>query len=101
MSIILGIFLIIVNALFNGFILMEVYELAFMPFLQIIYNPPTIQYTVFILVGMGINICRKQSSTEYKEYKITDINFWYKWISIVFTKLLTISILWLFNLVLL
>ena len=70
MSIILGIFLIIVNALFNGFILMGVYELAFMPFLQIICNPPTIQYTVFILVGMGINICRKHSSIEYKEYKI-------------------------------
>lgn len=98
MGTILGIFLIIANALFNGFILMEVYELAFMPFLQIICNPPTIQYAVFILVGMGINICRKQSSTEYK---ITDIKFWHKWMSVVFTKLLTISILWLFNLVLL
>ena len=101
MGTILGIFLIIVNALFNGLILMGVYELAFLPLLQIICNPPTIQYAVFILVGMGINICRKQSSTEYKEYKITDINFWYKWLSIICTKLLLILIIWIFNIVLL
>ena len=98
MSIILGIFLIIVNALFNGFILMEVYELAFMPFLTYFCEPSIIPFMVFVLVGLGINLCRPQSESKYK---ITDINFWYKWISTVFTKLLTISILWLFNLVLL
>lgn len=98
MSIILGIFLIIVNALFNGFILMEVYELAFMPFLTYFCEPSIIPFMVFVLVGLGINLCRPQSESKYK---ITDKEYWQKWLSIICTKLLLILIIWIFNIVLL
>ena len=98
MSIILGIFLIIVNALFNGFVIMEAYELAFSPFLTYFCEPSIIPFMVFVLVGLGINLCRPQSESKYK---ITDKEYWQKWLSIICTKLLLILIIWIFNIVLL
>ena len=93
-----GIILVFINALFNGFVIMEAYELAFSPFLTYFCEPSIIPFMVFVLVGLGINLCRPQSESKYK---ITDKEYWQKWLSIICTKLLLILIIWIFNIVLL
>lgn len=93
-----GIILVFVNALFNGFVIMEAYELAFTPFINHFISTPTIPFMVFVLVGLGINLCRPQSESKYK---ITDKEYWPKWLSIICTKLLLILIIWIFNIILL
>lgn len=93
-----GIILVFVNALFNGFMIMEAYELAFVPFINHFINTPTIPYMVFVLVGLGINLCRPQSESKYK---VGETKFWIAWLSTICSKLMLIFILWVFNIIIL
>lgn len=94
----IGLVLVIINALFNGFVIMEAYDLAFSPLLTYFCEPPIIPFFIFVLVGLGINLCRPQSGSKYK---ITDKGYWTKWLSVICTKLLLILIIWIFNIILL
>ena len=93
-----GIILVFINALFNGFIIMEAYELAFVPFINHFINPPSISFMVFVLVGLGINLCRPQTESKYK---LGETKFWATWLSTICSKLMLIFILWIFNIIIL
>lgn len=93
-----GIILVFVNALFNGFVIMEAYELAFVPFINHFISTPTIPFMVFVLVGLGINLCMPRSESKYK---LGEMKFWTTWLSTVCSKLMLLFILWIFNIIIL
>lgn len=97
---ILGLVLMLISAVFSGWVYSVVYDLAVVPILGCLPGvcAPDIPFNMFILLSLGIAACTaKLSSTDKETYATTDGKFWAKWLGAIFAKLCILFLLWIVN----
>ena len=89
-----GMTLAVLLILFHSWVYMMAYELAFIPFINYFTTAPQIPYSMFILLNIGIGVCRAYKKPENG---VDSKEFWSSLISSITTKLVMLLILWGIN----
>lgn len=89
-----GMALAVLLILFHAWVYMMAYELAFIPFINYFTTAPQIPYSMFVLLNIGIGLCRAYKKPENN---VNDKEFWITLISSITTKLCLLFILWVVN----
>ena len=89
-----GITVAVLLILFHAWVYMMAYELAFMPFINYFTSAPQIPYSMFIMLNIGIGLCRVYNKSENN---VNDKEFWTTLMSSIITKLVMLLILWGIN----
>ena len=85
-------------AMFDGWLLYEVYELAIVPFVDLFYiDLPRIYWLLFVLIPISYGIIFYKQPKE--KYSVTDKVYWAKLLSQVFSKLYLLGMLYIMNLI--
>lgn len=87
-----------ISAMFDGWLLYEVYELAIVPFADLFYiDLPRIYWLLFVLIPISYGVIfYKQPKVKYS---ITDKEYWAKLLGQVFSKLYLLGMLYIMNLI--
>lgn len=88
----------VVSAFLNGWFWMMGYELGIAPLIDHIAEAPSIPYILFVLLCLTWSLIKSKKADYDNETKITDVKFWAKYFGVIFTNLLILGILWVFNL---
>lgn len=89
-----GMTLAVLLILFHSWVYMMAYELAFMPLINYFTTAPQIPYSMFVLLNIGIGLCRAYKKPENN---VNDKEFWSSLISSITTKFVMLFILWSIN----
>lgn len=89
-----GVALAVLLVLFHAWVYMMAYELAFIPFINHFTTAPLIPYGMFVLLNIGIGLCRAYKKPENN---VNEKEFWSSLISSITTKLVMLLILWGIN----
>ena len=89
-----GMALAVLLILFHAWVYMMAYELAFIPFINYFTTAPQIPYSMFILLNIGIGLCRAYKKPENN---VNEKEFWTTLMSSITTKLVMLLILWGIN----
>ena len=89
-----GITLAVLLIFFHAWVHMMAYELAFIPFINHFTTAPQIPYSMFILLNIGIGLCRVYKKPENN---VNEKEFWDSLVSSITTKLGMLLILWGIN----
>lgn len=89
-----GMTLAVLLFLFNAWVYMMAYELAFIPFINYFTTAPQIPYGMFVLLNIGIGLCKAYKKPENN---INEKEFWTTLISSIITNLCLLFILWIVN----
>lgn len=86
-----GMTLTVLLILFHAWVYMMAYELAFVPFINYFTTAPQIPYSMFILLNIGVGLCRAYKKPENN---VNEKEFWNSLVSSITTKLGMLLILW-------
>lgn len=100
-TITLVLLLTIGNGFFNGWVWSLAYKLGFAPFFSQFVNMPDIPYLMFVLLTTTWSLVRFKTTGDSDGPLVDTPVFWAKYLGIIFTDLLGIGILYLFNLMIL
>ena len=89
-----GMALAVLLILFHAWVHMMAYELAFIPFINYFTTAPQIPYSMFVLLNIGIGLCRAYKKPENN---VNEKEFWSNLVSSITTKLALLFILWGIN----
>ena len=81
---------------FHAWVYMMAYELAFIPFINYFTTAPQIPYSMFVLLTIGMGLCRAYKKLEYD---VGSKEFWSVLVSSIATKLSILLILWIVNII--
>lgn len=84
--------------LFNAFVYMSAYKLAFVPFINYFTSAPDVPFSIFILLNLGINVCRLYKKPKYT---IGEKEYWNNLSSALISRSLLVIILFVCNLIIL
>lgn len=84
--------------LFNAFVYMSAYKLAFAPFINYFTSAPDVPFSIFILLNLGINACRLYKKPKYA---IGEKEYWNNLSSALISRSLLVIILFVCNLIIL
>ena len=84
--------------LFNAFVYMSAYKLAFVPFINYFTSAPDVPFSIFIVLNLGINVCRLY---EKPKYTIGEKEYWDNLSSALISRSLLLIILFICNLIIL
>lgn len=84
--------------LFNAFVYMSAYRLAFVPFINYFTSAPDVPFSIFILLNLGINVCRVYKKPKYT---IGEKEYWDNLSSALISRSLLLIILFVCNLIIL
>lgn len=88
----------VLSAFLNGWFWMMGYELGIAPLINYLSVAPSIPYILFVLLCLAWNLIKSKKVDYDKATKITEAKFWAKYFGVIFTDLLILGILWVFNL---
>jgi hypothetical protein len=74
------------------------YELGIAPLIDHIAEAPSIPYIFFVLLCLTWSLIKSKKMDYDNGTKITEAKFWAKYFGVIFTNLLILGILWVFNL---
>ena len=84
--------------LFDAFVYMSAYKLAFVPFINYFTSAPDVPFSIFILLNLGINVCRLYKKPKYT---IGEKEYWDNLSSALISRSLLLIILFVCNLIIL
>ena len=90
-----SIFMMFISLLINGFIYMEMYELALAPLLNYLGNAPAIPYGMFVLIVCFLSLFSRGEKTKYDSF---DKKFWSAYLTIIAGKFILLGVTFMFNL---
>lgn len=79
---------------FHAWVYMMAYKLAFISFINYFTTAPQIPYSIFVLLTIGIGLCRAHKKPEYD---VGSKEFWSSLVSSITTKFCLLFILWVVN----
>jgi hypothetical protein len=88
----------VLSAFLNGWFWMMGYELGIAPLINYLGVAPAIPYMLFVLLCLAWSLIKSKNVEPDKETKITEVKFWTKYFGVIFTDILILGILWVFNL---
>ena len=88
----------VISAFLNGWFWMMGYELGIAPLINYLGVAPSIPYMLFVLLCLAWALIKSKKVDDDKSTKITEAKFWTKYFGVLFTNLLILGILWVFNL---
>jgi hypothetical protein len=88
----------VLSAFLNGWFWMMGYELGIAPLINYLDVAPSIPYMLFVLLCLAWSLIKSKKVDYDKATKITEAKFWAKYFGVIFTDLLILGILWVFNL---
>jgi hypothetical protein len=88
----------VLSAFLNGWFWMMGYELGIAPLINHLGVAPAIPYMFFVLLCLAWTLIKSKNVEPDKETKITEVKFWTKYFGVIFTDILILGILWVFNL---
>lgn len=93
-----GLIFSILLVLFNAFVYMSAYKLAFVPFINYFTSAPDVPFSIFIVLTLGIDVCRQYKTPKYA---IREKEYWVNLSSTLITRALLLIILFVCNLIIL
>ena len=84
--------------LFNAFVYMSAYKLAFVPFINYFTSAPDVPFLIFILLNLGIDVCKHYKTPKYT---IREKEYWSNLSSTLISRSLLLIILFVCNLIIL
>lgn len=84
--------------LFNAFVYMSAYNLAFVPFINYFTSAPDVPFSIFILLNLGVSACRVYKKPKYT---IGENKYWSDLSSALISRSLLVFIILICNLIIL
>lgn len=88
----------VLSAFLKGWFWMMGYELGISPLIDYLGKAPTIPYMFFVLLCLGWNLIKSQSTNSDETGGVTEGKFWLKYFGVICTDLIILGILWVVNL---